>query len=120
MRSDFGDNARLQHIHDAIIEIESYVQKLSYEEFQSNSMMYYACVKQLEIIGEAANHLSTDLKNSEPEIQWREIIDLRNILIHEYFGVDTKIVWDIIKVDIPEFKTRVIKIINSKKLISPD
>ncbi len=111
MRNNLGDKARLQHIYDAILEIESYVQKSSYEVFQSNTMMQYACVKQLEIIGEAANHLTSQFKKLYSEIQWREIIDLRNLLIHEYFGIDTKIVWDIITIDIVSFKPQVKEII---------
>ena len=93
MRSSSGDKVRLQHIYDAVLEIESYVQKSSYEEFQSNTMMQFASVKQLEIIGEAANHLTPHFKKLYSEIHWREIIALRNLLIHEYFGIDTKIVW---------------------------
>ena len=111
MKNSLGDKARLQHIYDAILEIEAYVKNSSYEVFQSNTMMHYACVKQLEIIGEAANHLTSHLKKLYPKIQWREIIDLRNLLIHEYFGIDTKIVWDIITIDIVSLKSQVKKII---------
>jgi uncharacterized protein with HEPN domain len=111
MRSSLGDKIRLQHIYDAISEIESYVQESSYDSFQNSSMMQYACVKQLEIIGEAANHLTPHFKKLYSEIQWREIIDLRNLLIHEYFGIDTKIVWDIIKTDIISLKSQIKDII---------
>lgn len=111
MRNSLGDKARLQHIYDAILEIESYVTKSSYEVFQSNTMMHYACVKQLEIIGEAANHLTSHFKKLYSEIQWREIIDLRNLLIHEYFGIDTKIVWDIITTDIVSLKPQIKEVI---------
>lgn len=58
MKSSLGDKPRLQHIYDAILEIENYIGKSNYEEFKSNSMMQFASVKQLEIIGEAANNLS--------------------------------------------------------------
>jgi len=111
MRNSLGDKARLQHIYDAILEIESYIQESSYDFFQNNTMMQFACVKQLEIIGEAANHLSPHFKNLYSEIRWREIIDLRNLLIHEYFGIDTKIVWDIIKTDIVSLKFQIKQII---------
>lgn len=111
MRNSLGDKARLQHIYDAILEIESYVKNSSYEEFKSNTMMHYACVKQLEIIGEAANHITPHFKKLYSEILWREIVGLRNILIHEYFGIDTKIVWDIIKTDVVLLKTQVKEII---------
>ncbi|OGV07259.1 MAG: hypothetical protein A3J84_05635, partial [Ignavibacteria bacterium RIFOXYA2_FULL_37_17] len=99
MKSKLGDKARLQHISDAIKEIENYITNSSYKDFQSNSMMQFATVKQLEIIGEAANQLTEHFKKLYTEIQWREIVGLRNILIHEYFGIDTKIVWDILQID---------------------
>ena len=107
MRNSIGDKARLQHIYDAIMEIESYVEGIDYKGFAENSMMLHACVKQLEIIGEAANHITQNLRDLFKEIEWREIIDLRNLLVHEYFGIDTKIVWDIIKLDISKLKTRI-------------
>jgi uncharacterized protein with HEPN domain len=112
MRNSLGDKARLQHIYDAILEIESYIQTSSYEVFQSNRMMQFACVKQLEIIGEAANHITPHFKKLYSEIQWQEIIGLRNILIHEYFGIDVKIVWDIIKTDLVLLKLQVEEIID--------
>lgn len=112
MRDSIGDKARLQHIYDAVLEIESYVGNNSYEIFQSNSMMQFACVKQLEIIGEAANHLTPTFRNLYSEIQWREIIALRNLLIHKYFGIDTKILWDIVKNDLPQLKLQIKKILD--------
>lgn len=112
MKNRLGDNARIKHIYDAILEIELYLKNVSYDIFSSNSMMQYACVKQLEIIGEAANHLTPHFKKLYSEIPWREIIGLRNILIHEYFGIDTKIVWDIINTDIVSMKTQIKKIID--------
>jgi uncharacterized protein with HEPN domain len=111
MKSSLGDKPRLQHIYDAILEIENYIDNSNYESFQSNSMMQYASVKQLEIIGEAANHLTLHFKKLYSEIQWREIIDLRNLLIHEYFGIDTKIVWDIITIDLALLKSQIKEIL---------
>lgn len=111
MKSKLGDKARLQHIFDAIKDIDGYTKNTSFEDFQSNSMMQFATVKQLEIIGEAANQLTQHFKKLYKEIQWREIVDLRNILIHEYFGIDTKIVWDILQIDLPKLKTQVEEIL---------
>jgi len=107
MKSELGDRARLQHIFDAIKEIESYITNSSYEDFQTNSMMQFATVKQLEIIGEASNQLTEHFKKLYNEIKWREIVGLRNILIHEYFGIDTKIVWDILQIDLPKLKIQI-------------
>ncbi|NUM37171.1 MAG: DUF86 domain-containing protein [Candidatus Brocadiae bacterium] len=110
MKEKIGDKARLQHILDAIQEIENYTDKADLSVFQSNSMMLYASVKQLEIIGEAAKNLSEDFKNLCKEIPWSEISGLRNILVHEYFGVDKKIIWQIIQDDIPFFKKKLSEI----------
>ena len=75
-------------------------------------MMRFASIKQLEIIGEAANNLTNELKSKFTEIEWRKIVGLRNILVHQYFGVDEKIIWDIIQEDIPELRTQVETIVN--------
>lgn len=107
MKSKLGDIARLNHILDAITEIETYVKDLNFEEFESNSMLFNACLNQLTTIGEAANHISEELKTIFPDVEWREIIDLRNVIIHEYFGIDLKIVWDIIKVDLSILKKHI-------------
>lgn len=104
MRSKLGDLARLQHIYDAIKEIESYIGIVDFNEFSRNSMMVFACIKQLEIIGEASNHLSDDVKSQYDSVEWRQIIGLRNIFVHEYFGVDNHIVWDVIQNDLSHFK----------------
>jgi uncharacterized protein with HEPN domain len=107
MRGKSGDKIRLQHILDAILEIESYLVLQDFEDFISNSMMRFACIKQMEIIGEASNHISDETKNSFSSIQWAQIVGMRNVLVHEYFGIDATLVWDIIKHDIPELKTKI-------------
>lgn len=81
MKNNIGDEARLKHILDAISEIESYTRGIAFEEFAQNSMMKFATIKQLEIIGEAANRISDELKGKYSEIEWRKIVGLRNILI---------------------------------------
>ena len=111
MKSDSGDKARLNHILDAISEIESYTKEATFEVFSQNSMMKFASIKQLEIIGESANHISDTLKERYSDIEWREIIGLRNILIHEYFGVDENVIWGIITMDILKLKNNIIRIL---------
>ena len=107
MRSESGDTIRIKHILDAISEIESYLQTSDYSEFLQNSMMRFACIKQMEIIGEASNHISTELKKRFTNIEWSQIVGMRNIFVHEYFGIDTKVAWDIIKDDIPGLKEKI-------------
>jgi uncharacterized protein with HEPN domain len=84
-------------IIDAITAIAKYIQGYSYEQFKVDRKTIDAVVRNLEVIGEAVKKLPDDLKNKEPEIEWRKIAGLRDILIHEYFGVDTEIIWDVIK-----------------------
>ena len=107
MKNKIGDKARLHHIFDAILEIENYTKNKSYNDYFSNSMLQSACVRQLEIIGEAASKVSHETKIESINTQWQEITGLRNILIHEYFGVDLDIVWEIIQTDIPHFKIQI-------------
>ena len=113
MRSSLGDKIRLQHILDAILEIESYLIDVDFNIFLENSMMKFACIKQMEIIGEASNHVSEDTKVKFSKIEWGQIIGMRNVFVHEYFGVDSNIVWQIIIGDLPELKERIIEILKS-------
>lgn len=107
MRGNLGDKVRLQHIFDAILEIESYLTGKSYPDFLANSMMRFAIVKQLEIIGEAANHISSETKELFSNIPWSQIIGLRNVFVHEYFGIDLNLTWQIIISDLPDLKEKV-------------
>jgi uncharacterized protein with HEPN domain len=72
-----------------------------------NSMMRFACIKQMEIIGEASNHISTETKERFSTIEWAQIVGMRNVFVHEYFGVDSSLVWEIIKNDLPDLKTKI-------------
>jgi uncharacterized protein with HEPN domain len=98
------------HILDAITEIERYISQVDLEAFMDNSMMRFACIKQMEIIGEASNHISPETKARFSTIEWTQIIGMRNVFVHEYFGVDSSLVWDIIKNDLPELKSKIILI----------
>ncbi|MGB9895177.1 MAG: DUF86 domain-containing protein [Thermoproteota archaeon] len=100
------DLVYLNHILDAISKIEVYTRDITYEQFMSNSLIQDGVVRQLEIIGEATKRLSNNIKEKYPEIPWKDIAGMRDKLIHEYFGVDLDAVWDTIKKDIPDLKTK--------------
>ena len=68
----------------------------------------------LEIIGEAVKNIPQNFRNAHPNIEWRKIAGLRDVLIHGYFGVDIEKIWEVVKKDIPILKEHVIKIRNSK------
>ncbi|MFN8698249.1 MAG: DUF86 domain-containing protein [Flavobacteriales bacterium] len=113
MRGRLGDKARLNHILDALVEVENYVMNADFEAFMNNSMMRFACIKQMEIIGEASDHISDDIKTQFSDIEWGQIKGMRNVFVHEYFGIDANLVWEIIKHDLPDLKKKVVAILNS-------
>lgn len=115
MKSNLGDIARLEHILDAIGEIESFTSGLELENFLNNSLYQSAIVRQIEIIGEAANRLTDELKEKYEDIEWKGIAGFRNILVHEYYEVDYILVWDIIKIKLPELKQSITKILKEMK-----
>ncbi|HMJ70127.1 MAG TPA: DUF86 domain-containing protein [Cyclobacteriaceae bacterium] len=104
MKGALTDAARVFHVLEAISEVEKYLTGVSLQDFLCNSEKRFATIKQIEIVGEACNRISKDLKNKHPEIKWGEISGFRNISIHEYFGVDYRIVWEIAKSDLPVLK----------------
>ncbi len=113
MRGKLGDKVRLQHILEAIKEIETYTQNTDFSGFMKNSMMRFACIKQMEIIGEAGNHISEDIRAKFSSIEWTQLIGMRNVFVHEYFGVDSNLVWEIINSDLPGLKGKIIGILKS-------
>lgn len=101
-----ADEQRIAHIKEAIKEIEEYSKGITNVDFKANSMMRFASIKQIEIIGEAARHITDETRSKFPDIEWKEIAGLKNILVHEYFGIDADLIWQIITVDIPELKNK--------------
>lgn len=111
MKKGIGDEARLKHILDAISEIEKYIIGFSVESFLKDSKTHFATIKQLEIIGEAANRISPNLLKEFSGIEWRAIQGFRNVLIHEYFNVRLEDVWQTIFEDLPALKETVQKML---------
>jgi uncharacterized protein with HEPN domain len=97
-------------IKDSIEAIESYIQDMDIDKFIQDRKTYSAVIREFEIIGEAAKHLPDDIVSQYSDIAWRDIKDFRNILIHEYFGVDFEIVWNTIKNDLPKLYSVILEI----------
>jgi len=93
----------LLDISEACDKIYRFTENMSYEEFTSDDKTSDAVIRNLEVIGEAANHLPDSFISSHPEIGWSKAIAVRNRVIHEYFGVDYSILWNIIKNYLPNF-----------------
>lgn len=105
------DEPYLLHIRDAILLIESWAEAKTVEDFVADEKLQSAIIRQLEIIGEAARNVSPKCKVSTPEIPWRPIMDARNTLIHGYFTVDEKKVWDMVVKDIPVLKQQILSLL---------
>lgn len=85
---------------------------MDFKAFSNDRKTSSATIRELEVIGEAVGKISVELKTEYPDINWRDLKDLRNLLIHEYFGINLEIIWNIIANDIPTFKNNIIRVSN--------
>ncbi len=97
----------LEDIIEACEKIQKYVNCLNYNDFINDDRTIDAVIRNFEIIGEAANNLSNEIFNKYSNVQWKQIIGLRNRLIHGYFGVDYQIIWHIINENLNNFKEQI-------------
>ena len=95
------DALYLRHILEAAEQIQSYVAGVDEPAFEQTRMLQDAVVRQLEIMGEAAKQLSSEIRRANPQIRWQDIAGMRDKLIHHYFGVDLKVVWETARRDVP-------------------
>jgi uncharacterized protein with HEPN domain len=98
----------LRHVLDAIARIGKYIDGVDDQTFRDDTLIQDGVIRQLEIIGEAVKHLSPALRETHPRIPWQDIAGTRDVLIHDYFGVNLDEVWVMVKRDIPVLKTEVI------------
>ena len=108
----------LDDILEAITQIRAYMADQDEEAFTTDRKTQDAVIRNLEIIGEAAGNLPEQFQNAAPEIDWRKIKGLRNILIHEYFGINLSIIWDIIQNKLGPLETVCRKLL--EKAAEPD
>jgi uncharacterized protein with HEPN domain len=105
----------IEDIITAMNKIQIYTKDMNYETFVENEIVLDAVIRNLEIIGEASKNIPENIRSKYPEIPWNRMIGLRNIAIHEYFGIDTTIIWKIITENLPATKPLIIKLLKSLK-----
>jgi uncharacterized protein with HEPN domain len=96
----------VEDIIDSIKAIEAFTKGLDYRDFADDRKTYSATLREFTVIGEAISNIPDEIKESFPDIEWRLIKDFRNFLVHEYFGIDSEIVWDAVTKELPLLKSK--------------
>ncbi len=98
---------RVQDILDAIDRIGSYVAGMDYEHFLTDRKTQDAVTRNIEIVGEAARALPEDFKERHADVPWGEIVAMRNVVVHQYFGILPEVVWDVVKNELPALRSQI-------------
>ncbi len=104
------DSVFVEHILESIKAVEEFSKDTKKEDLVKSRLKQSAIIRELEVIGETAKNISKSIKDKYKEVQWREISETRDKMIHHYFGVDLEIIWEIIKLGLPELKKQILKI----------
>ena len=111
MREPAKDKGRLDHILECINNIFEFAEGKTFEQIEGDKMCYFAIVYQLVIIGEAANMRTKEFREAHPQTPWREIVNMRNFIVHGYNVVDKNEVWSVIQDDLVPLKQQIVEYI---------
>ncbi|MCI0476523.1 MAG: DUF86 domain-containing protein [Anaerolineales bacterium] len=104
----------LEDILECGMRIQSYAASLDFASFVSNQMAYDAILRNLEIIGEAAKNLPPEVRNRYPQVEWRAIAGLRDVMAHEYYGLENETLWNVVEREVPALVNQVKKILQQE------
>jgi|SRR3989344_8757276 len=106
-------NLFIKDIIDAMEHIEEFVGYMTFNELKADEKTSSAVIRKFEVIGEAVKHIPNKVKEEQKDIQWKSMAGMRDRLIHAYFGIDYKLVWATIKIEIPKLKPKLKKLLSS-------
>ena len=105
----------LQDMLESIAKIQKYTEGMGYEAFSRSDLVTDAVVRNFEIIGEASNHMPEEVRSKYPDIPWSKMKGMRNLVIHEYFGVDYSIIWKTIESALPSLREKIKKAVEAEE-----
>lgn len=120
MREHIRDIDRLRHIDECIGHVMDFLQGKTFEEMKNDVMCYHAVVYNIMIIGEATNLLTKEFRDEHLEVPWREIVDMRNVLVHGYFTTSALFIWETYKKDLPPLRESVLQYIKELSKVVED
>ncbi|MCH8879246.1 MAG: DUF86 domain-containing protein [Planctomycetes bacterium] len=97
----------LEDILEAIGKIRTYTADMSMDSFSADNKTLDAVLRNLEVIGEAAKCIPDEVRSQHEQVEWKKIAGLRDILIHQYFGIDSEIIWDVVRNKLPELERQI-------------
>ncbi len=112
MKQEYEDY--LKDILDAIRKARQFVQNYSYEDFDQDDKTVFATIRALEIIGEATKKIPGNVRKNNPQIPWKDMAGMRDVLIHDYFGIDLETVWFTVTQKLPQIELLIKKLLEQK------
>ena len=100
----------IEHILESIELIENYTANKTISDFIESVQLQDSIIRRIEIIGEAVKNLPAEVKSNYPDVPWKNIAGMRDVLIHKYFGIDLELTWQVVQKDIPDLKRENLKI----------
>lgn len=105
----------LEDIMTCIEKLEKYTKDLTFDQFSKNEMAVDAVIRNFEVIGEAVKKIPKEVKQKYSDVEWNEAAGFRDVLIHDYFGIDLEAVWDTLKKNVPALKEKLTKVLIYEK-----